>query len=66
MTETPRVAVVRGLPDETELAAVTVVLIARLRSLADQDGNGGEESAPAAEWTARRPRRPHPVTWTGV
>ncbi|MFF9812491.1 acyl-CoA carboxylase epsilon subunit [Streptomyces sp. NPDC014006] len=58
----PAFAVVRGRPDAFELAALTAVLLARLR--AREDGAGGDEDgALRAPWD--RPRRARPQTgWT--
>lgn len=59
--EPPQVAahvqVVRGAPDEVELAALVAGLVATA-------GNDEEQAAPAAEWSSRRrslPRRPAPT-----
>lgn len=63
-------AIVRGRPTAEELAAVTAVLLARLRSAAGQEGAVEEEggsfgAAPRrAGWGGGRPRRRPPVGWS--
>ncbi|MGY1580158.1 acyl-CoA carboxylase subunit epsilon [Streptomyces sp. MN13] len=59
----PAFVVVRGRPDHVELAAVTAVLLARLRALADaEETDGAGDTAPRAPWG--RPRRSRPrVGW---
>jgi hypothetical protein len=67
-------AIVRGRPTAEELAAVTAVLLARLRSAAGQDGapegapDGAagvfDEPARKAGWAGGRPRRRPPVGWS--
>lgn len=56
-------AIVRGRPTPEELAAVTAVLLARLRSAAGQDG-AEEETPRRAGWGGGRPRRRPPVGWS--
>ncbi|MFJ1974874.1 acyl-CoA carboxylase subunit epsilon [Streptomyces sp. NPDC087903] len=63
-------AIVRGRPTAEELAAVTAVLLARLRSAAGQDGapDGAagvfDEPPLRAGWSRRRPRPRPPVGWS--
>ncbi|MEW2248532.1 MULTISPECIES: acyl-CoA carboxylase subunit epsilon [unclassified Streptomyces] len=70
-------AIVRGRPTAEELAAVTAVLLARLRETAGRDGAadgaGGpadgaagvfDEPARKAGWGGGRPRRRPPVGWS--
>ncbi|MGW0631097.1 acyl-CoA carboxylase subunit epsilon [Streptomyces sp. NPDC002758] len=63
-------AIVRGRPTAEELAAVTAVLLARLRSAAGQDGapDGAagvfDEPARKAGWGGGRPRHRPPVGWS--
>ncbi|MET7456640.1 acyl-CoA carboxylase subunit epsilon [Streptomyces sp. NPDC005574] len=69
--ETPlSLAIVRGRPTAEELAAVTAVLLARLRSAAGEDGTpGGAAGMPAdsparAGWGSGGPRPRPPVGWS--
>jgi hypothetical protein len=58
----PVFAVVRGRPDDAELAALMAVLLARLRAASDEAGEE-EPTAPRAPWDT--PHRPRPrVGWT--
>ncbi|KUO20279.1 hypothetical protein AQJ91_16045 [Streptomyces dysideae] len=58
----PVFAVVRGRPDAIELAALTAVLLARLRA-SDEAGEEEPPMAPRAPWDT--PHRPRPrVGWT--
>ncbi|MER6128491.1 acyl-CoA carboxylase subunit epsilon [Streptomyces sp. NPDC001795] len=63
-------AIVRGHPTPEELAAVTAVLLARLRHTAGHDGAPDEttgafdEPAGRARWGAGRPRPRPPVGWS--
>ncbi|WMX44590.1 acyl-CoA carboxylase epsilon subunit [Streptomyces roseicoloratus] len=65
----PAFVVVRGRPDPVELAAVTAVLLARLRAAAAADaaGDPGETAAGTARapWGAARRTRPR-VGWTAA
>lgn len=55
-----RITVVRGRPDEAELAAVTAVLLA----LARRSGEPDEETRAAyAGWTVKRGGHRPAVTW---
>ncbi|GAB3961185.1 acyl-CoA carboxylase subunit epsilon [Streptomyces sparsus] len=56
MAEELRLTVVRGGPDEVELAAVTAVLLARLRER--QREADDPAPAPRANWERSRPRQP--------
>lgn len=62
--------VVRGRPTAEELAAVTAVLLARLRVAAGQEGEPDgvdgvfDEPARKAGWGGGRPRRRPPVGWS--
>ncbi|MEU9483303.1 acyl-CoA carboxylase subunit epsilon [Streptomyces decoyicus] len=59
-----RFTVVRGRPDEAELAAVTAVLLAVLRSGEAAGPGAGEPLPPRAGWgRAHGPRR-SPVGWS--
>jgi hypothetical protein len=60
-----RFTVVRGEPDDLELAALTAVLLARLRAGDPAGGEPGEheEPAPRAPWGTPRRHRPR-VGWT--
>ncbi|MFJ9469738.1 acyl-CoA carboxylase subunit epsilon [Streptomyces caniferus] len=59
-----RFTVVRGRPDEAELAAVTAVLLAVLRTGETAGPGAGEPPVPRAGWgRAHRPRRA-PVGWS--
>jgi hypothetical protein len=69
--ETPlSLAIVRGRPTAEELAAVTAVLLARLRSAAGEDGapdgaaGASQEPPPRAGWGSGRPRPRPPVGWS--
>lgn len=69
--ETPfSLAIVRGHPTPEELAALTAVLLARLRGTAGQDTTDGvfDEPPARADWRAggRRPRRRPPVAWSTI
>ncbi|MEU6847620.1 acyl-CoA carboxylase subunit epsilon [Streptomyces sp. NPDC046716] len=61
----PVFAVVRGRPDEVELAALTAVLLVRLRgsSAPDDAQEAAAGAAPRAPWSARRRPRPR-VGWS--
>ncbi|GHD93766.1 acyl-CoA carboxylase epsilon subunit [Streptomyces naganishii] len=55
-------SIVRGHPTPEELAALTAVLLARLRAATPDTP---PEDAPArAPWTPTRPRRRPPVAWS--
>ncbi|GAA2382250.1 hypothetical protein GCM10010420_00100 [Streptomyces glaucosporus] len=59
--------VVRGAPDDLELAAVTAVLLALLRNDPADDPGGGpgpEGPAPRAGWRAGRPGYRSPRAWS--
>lgn len=65
MSTTPHVHVVRGTPDDDELAALVAGLVATART-----DEGGDEAEHAAAWTDRRrtvqPRpapAPGPTAW---
>ncbi|WP_244417470.1 acyl-CoA carboxylase subunit epsilon [Streptomyces hygroscopicus] len=59
-----RFTVVRGRPDEAELAAVTAVLLAVLRAGQEAGPGAGEPLPPRAGWgRAHGPRR-SPVGWS--
>ncbi|MET7800285.1 acyl-CoA carboxylase epsilon subunit [Streptomyces decoyicus] len=59
-----RFTVVRGRPDEAELAAVTAVLLAALRAGEAAGPGTGEPLPPRAGWgRAHGPRR-SPVGWS--
>lgn len=65
MTTTPHVHVVRGTPDDDELAALVAGLVATSRP-----DDGAEDLEQAAAWTDRRRTvrptpspRPGPSTW---
>ncbi|MCX2182053.1 acyl-CoA carboxylase subunit epsilon [Streptomyces sp. SKN60] len=64
-TETqPAFVVVRGRPDPVELAALTAVLLARVRAAAAaEDSDDPAARAPRAPWGAPRRVRPR-VGWT--
>ncbi|MET9912344.1 acyl-CoA carboxylase subunit epsilon [Streptomyces sp. NPDC006476] len=63
-------AIVRGHPTAEELAAVTAVLLARLRAAAGQEGEPDgadgvfDEPARKAGWGGGRPRPRPPVGWS--
>jgi hypothetical protein len=63
-------AIVRGQPTAEELAAVTAVLLARLRAAAGQEGEPDgvdgvfDEPVRKAGWGGGRPRRRPPVGWS--
>ncbi|GGY78735.1 hypothetical protein GCM10010327_06350 [Streptomyces nitrosporeus] len=56
-----RITVVRGRPDEAELAAVTAVLLALARRAGEPDE---ETRAAYAGWTVKRGGYRNPATWT--
>jgi hypothetical protein len=62
MLNETRIAVLRGRPDETELAAVTAVLLALARRSEPRD-----EAARAvyADWTVKGGPYRSPVAWPG-
>ncbi|MEV8594614.1 acyl-CoA carboxylase epsilon subunit [Streptomyces sp. NPDC052012] len=62
MAEETAITVLHQNPDAAELAAVTAVLLARLRMRA----RSGDTPAPAprAGWTVRGEGRTAPVSWT--
>ncbi|MFI8965351.1 acyl-CoA carboxylase subunit epsilon [Streptomyces sp. NPDC053493] len=60
----PAFVVVRGRPDADELAAVTAVLLARLRAPGAAEVPGeAADTPPKASWGAPRRARPR-VGWT--
>ncbi|MCX2923020.1 acyl-CoA carboxylase epsilon subunit [Streptomyces sp. NEAU-W12] len=60
----PALRVVRGCPDAVELAALTAVLLARLRALEVREQQAGTPgTAPRAPWGAPARSRPR-VGWT--
>ncbi|MEU1695620.1 acyl-CoA carboxylase epsilon subunit [Streptomyces hirsutus] len=62
----PVLRVVRGRPDAVELAALTAVLLARLRALEAQEQQAGAPGeAPRALWGAPARSRPR-VGWTAL
>ncbi|QOV35709.1 acyl-CoA carboxylase subunit epsilon [Streptomyces ferrugineus] len=62
MADGTGITVLHGKPDAAELAAVTAVLLARLRALsADVPATA---AAPRAEWTVRGDGRPAATSWT--
>ncbi|MFE3519531.1 acyl-CoA carboxylase subunit epsilon [Streptomyces sp. NPDC059166] len=61
MANPMRITVVRGRPDDAELAAVTAVLLA----LARRSGEPDEEAKAAyAGWTVKRAAHRPAATWT--
>ncbi|EIE97599.1 acyl-CoA carboxylase subunit epsilon [Saccharomonospora glauca] len=61
---TPLLHVVKGRPDDAELAALTVVVA----GLASAGAAGGEASRPSSRWAdpasrLRLPARPGPTAW---
>jgi Acyl-CoA carboxylase epsilon subunit len=59
---TPLLQVVRGVPDETELAAVAVVLTIISGRGESSEGPGGGPSTNRAHWRHRRGPRPT-ISW---
>jgi hypothetical protein len=67
MSEHKLLKVVRGQPDETELAAVTAVLLARLRACgypAGPDAASGKTAPRRAEWGQARFGHRSAVAWS--
>ncbi|MEU6223713.1 acyl-CoA carboxylase subunit epsilon [Streptomyces sp. NPDC047042] len=67
MSEHKLLKVVRGQPDETELAAVTAVLLARLRACEDPagpDSASGGTPPRRAEWGPGRLCHRSAVAWS--
>ncbi|WP_078960618.1 MULTISPECIES: acyl-CoA carboxylase subunit epsilon [unclassified Streptomyces] len=67
MSEPKLLKVVRGQPDETELAAVTAVLLAQLRARghpAGPDPASGGSTRRRAEWGPGRLRHRSAVAWS--
>ncbi|WP_095757308.1 acyl-CoA carboxylase epsilon subunit [Streptomyces xinghaiensis] len=63
MANETRLTVVRGRPDEAELAAVTAVLLARLRGARGPDAEP-PPPPPRAGWGPGSDRFRPPVTWS--
>ncbi|MEV5341274.1 acyl-CoA carboxylase subunit epsilon [Streptomyces sp. NPDC052676] len=59
----PAFVVVRGRPDSAELAALTAVLLTRLRTAHAEAPSEADGAAARAGWDAPRRRRPR-VGWT--
>ncbi|GHA82754.1 MULTISPECIES: acyl-CoA carboxylase subunit epsilon [Streptomyces] len=62
MANPMRITVVRGRPDEAELAAVTAVLLALVRRTGEPDG---DVAAAYAGWTVKNGGHRTPVAWSG-
>ncbi|MEU7061143.1 acyl-CoA carboxylase subunit epsilon [Streptomyces sp. NPDC046197] len=62
MADTTHITVVRGQPDETELAAVTAVLLALARR---RDAPDEDERTAFAGWTVKGGGYHTPVAWSG-